>query len=142
VSLDILQKIDSLVAGANVNISGNSVPTIATRYIRTNVTAPNGATIILGGLIQDNKGTNISGIPYLDKIPLVGALFRNTSKTHSRTELIVLMRPEVTLTSLDMYRLRVKNEQKTHLGSDLDEQEPVTPEIGKELPPPDLPPQK
>jgi general secretion pathway protein D len=142
VSLDILQKIDSLVAGANVNIGGNSVPTIATRYIRTNVTAPNGGTIILGGLIQDNKGTNNSGIPYLDKIPLVGALFRNTSKTHSRTELIVLMRPEVTLTSLDMYRLRVKNEQKTHLGSDLDEQEPVTPETGKELPPPDLPPQK
>jgi general secretion pathway protein D len=142
VSLDILQKIDSLVSGGNVNISGNSIPTIATRYIRTNVTAPNGGTIILGGLIQDNKGTNNSGIPYLDKIPLVGALFRNTSKTHSRTELIVLMRPEVTLTNLDMYRLRVKNEQKTHLGSDLDEQEPVTPETGKELPPPDLPPQQ
>src|ERR1051326_6731670 len=37
VSLDILQKIDSLVAGGNVNIGGNTVPTIATRYIRTNV---------------------------------------------------------------------------------------------------------
>ena len=142
VSLDILQKIDSLVAGGNVNISGNSVPTIATRYIRTNVTAPNGGTIILGGLIQDNKGTNISGIPYLDKIPLLGSLFRNTSKTHNRTELIVLMRPEVTLTNLDLYRLRAKNEQKTHLGPELNEEEMVTPETGKELPPPDLPPQK
>ena len=142
VSLDILQKIDSLVAGANVNISGNSVPTIATRYIRTSVTAPNGGTIILGGLIQDNKGTNNSGIPYLDKIPLVGALFRNTSKTHNRTELIVLMRPEVTLTNLDLYRLRVKNEQKLHMGPELNEVEPVTPEEDKELSPPDLPPQK
>ena len=142
VSLDILQKIDSLVAGGNVNISGNSVPTISTRYIRTNVTAPNGATIVLGGLIQDNKGTNISGIPYLDRIPLLGSLFRNTSKTHSRTELIVLMRPEVTLTNLDLYRLRAKNEQKTHLGPELNEEEMVTPETGNELPPPDLPPQK
>jgi len=142
VSLDILQKIDSLVAGGNVNISGNSVPTIATRYIRTNVTAPNGGTIVLGGLIQDNKGRNTSGLPYLDRIPLVGALFRNTSKTHDRTELIVLMRPEVTLTNLELYRLRAKNEQKTHLGPELNEEEMVTPEPGKELTPPDLPPQK
>src|SRR5207302_3834293 len=41
VSLDILQKIDSVVPGSNVNIGGNQVPTIATRYIRTNVSAPN-----------------------------------------------------------------------------------------------------
>ena len=52
VSLDILQKIDSLVPNGNVLISGNSVPTIDTKYIRTNVSARNGSTIILGGLIQ------------------------------------------------------------------------------------------
>ncbi len=51
VSLDILQKIDSL-AGSQI-IDGNSIPTIATRYIRTNVAAPNGATIVLGGLITE-----------------------------------------------------------------------------------------
>ena len=69
VSLDILQKIDSVVAGSATNIGGNSVPTIATRYIRSNVSAPNGATIILGGLIQDNKGRNYSGIPVLESHP-------------------------------------------------------------------------
>src|SRR5204862_276510 len=45
VSLHILQKIDSLT-GQSTNISGNSIPTISTRYIRSNVSAPNGATII------------------------------------------------------------------------------------------------
>jgi Flp pilus assembly protein, secretin CpaC len=45
VSLDILQKIDSVVPNSNVNIGGNSVPTIATRYIRTNVSAPNCSTL-------------------------------------------------------------------------------------------------
>src|SRR5438094_181156 len=44
VPLDILQKIDNIVQGGNVNISGNSVPTLATRYIRTNVSATNGST--------------------------------------------------------------------------------------------------
>ncbi len=58
VSLDILQKIDSVIPGSNVNIGGNSVPTIATRYIRSNVTARNGSTIVLGGLIQDNKAAS------------------------------------------------------------------------------------
>jgi type II secretion system protein D len=141
VSLDILQKLDSL-AGSQI-IDGNSIPTIATRYIRTNVTAPNGGTIILGGLITDSKQKNYTGMPILDRIPLLGYLFRNTSKIKDRTELIVLMRPEVTLTNLDMYRLRVKNEKKTHFGPDLDEEEAITPERGgKELPPPDFPPGK
>ncbi|PYJ28640.1 MAG: hypothetical protein DME90_07190 [Verrucomicrobia bacterium] len=53
VSLDILQKLDSLVPGGDVVISGNSVPTIDTKYIRTTVSAPNGSTIILGGLIEE-----------------------------------------------------------------------------------------
>src|SRR4029077_2065003 len=53
VSLDILQKIDNIVQGGNVLISGNSVPTIATRYVRTNVSAANGSTIILGGLVEE-----------------------------------------------------------------------------------------
>ena len=106
VSLDILQKVDSL-AGTTV-IDGNAIPNIATRYIRTTVASPNGATIVLGGLIMDNNQDNRSGIPILGRLPVVGALFRNTSKTKSRTELIVLMRPEVSLTKMDLYRLRQK----------------------------------
>ena len=79
VSLDILQKIDSLVPNGNVNISGNQVPTIDTKYIRTNVSAANGSTIILGGLIQEQKQKQYSGIPYLSRIPLIGAAFRGTA---------------------------------------------------------------
>ena len=149
VSLDILQKIDSLVAGGNVNIGGNNVPTIATRYIRTNVSAANGSTIVLGGLIQDSKEKDISGIPILSSIPYIGAAFRNTSYKRMRTELIVLMCPEVTLTKLDLYRLREKSEDKTHFGPEIDQGEcPDCPprtsdekqiQTGKDLPPPDLP---
>jgi len=141
VSLDILQKIDSL-AGSTI-VDGNAIPNIATRYIRTNVAAPNGGTIVLGGLITDDKRKNYSGIPVLDRIPLLGYLFRSTTKSKTRTELIVLMRPEVTLTNFDLYRLRAKNEQKTHFGAEIGEEESITTEGGKEeLPPPDLPPQK
>jgi general secretion pathway protein D len=144
VSLDILQKIDS-IAGSQT-IDGNSIPTIATRYIRTNVSAANGATIVLGGLITDDKRKSFSGIPILDKIPYVGAAFRTTTYTRMRTELIILMCPEVTLTKLDLYRLREKTEDKTHFGPEIDQGEcpDCPPRAGEgkqldELPAPDLP---
>jgi general secretion pathway protein D len=144
VSLDILQKIDSLVPNGNVLISGNEVPTIDTKYIRTNVSAGNGSTIILGGLIQEQKQKQTEGFPYLSRIPLIGAAFRSTSSGKQRQELVILMCPQVTLTKLDQYRLRQRWENTTHFGADLDQNEcpdcPKTQE-GKQLtlPPPDIP---
>jgi general secretion pathway protein D len=145
VSLDILQKVDSIVPNGAVNISGNQVPTIDTKYIRTNVSAQNGSTIILGGLIEDQKNKSYQGLPYLSRIPLIGAAFRSTVSAKKRSELIVLMCPQVTLTKLDQYRLRQKWEDKnTHFGPELDQSEcadcPKT-DRGKQLalPPPDIP---
>jgi len=146
VSLDILTKLDSLT-GQTTNISGNQVPTIATRYVRTNVSAPSGSTIVLGGLITDSKDRNYAGIPLLSKIPYLGALFRDTKNNKMRTELIVLMCPQVTITNLDVHKLREKIEDHTHFGPDIDQGycpdcPPRTSEekqLGKQLPPPDLP---
>ena len=142
VSLDILQKIDAI--GNNRLVGGNLVPEINTRYIRTNVSAPNKSTIVLGGLIEDTKRRDSNGIPYLSRIPYVGALFRSTKTSQVRTELIILMRPEVTLTKLDAYRLRQKQEDRTHFGPELEQDDcPECPKQGEgkqlTLPPPDIP---
>ncbi|MEP6937704.1 MAG: secretin N-terminal domain-containing protein [Chthoniobacterales bacterium] len=149
VSLDILQKLDSI--GTFTRVDNNLIPNINTRYIRTNVSAPNCSTIVLGGLIQDRKRRDQSGIPILDRLPIIGGLFRDTIKSGERTELIVLMRPEVTLTKLDMYRLRNKTEERTHFGPEIDQDDcpDCPPRVGREtirsgddkqLPAPDLPP--
>jgi general secretion pathway protein D len=144
VTLDILQKLDSIAD--STNIDGNQIPNIATRYIKTSVSAPNCSTIVLGGLITDNKRRAKSGIPLLSRIPLVGALFRQTTNNDTRSELIVLMRPEVALTKLDLYRLREKQEGKTHFGPELEQDDcpdcPKTaPTDDKQivLPAPDMP---
>ena len=140
VSLDILQKLDN-VAGTT-RIDNNDIPNIATRYIRTSVSAPNGSTIVLGGLIQEDKRRNRTGFPILDRIPIIGALFSDTVKSKVRTELIILMRPEVTLTKLDSYHLRQKTEDRMHFGPELEQDDcPDCPPVydGKQLPPPDLP---
>jgi general secretion pathway protein D len=140
VSLDILQKVDS-VAGTT-RVDNNDIPNIATRYIRTTVSAPNRSTVVLGGLIMDRNDRARSGFPILGRLPVIGALFSDTTKTKERNELIVLMRPEVTLTKLDLYRLREKQEGKTHFGPELEQDDCLDcpPLIdGKQLPPPDLP---
>ena len=62
-----------------------------------------------------------AGIPVLGRIPVVGALFRNTKKDKMREELIILMRPEVSLTKLDLVRLRQKTSEKTHFGPEIDQ---------------------
>lgn len=142
VTLEILQKLDSI--DGRTQIDGNLIPTIATKYIKTTVSAPNCSTIVLGGLIQDSQSRDMNGIPILSRIPIIGGLFRNTAKTKSRRELLILMRPEVALTKLDLYRLRQKTEDKSHFGPELNNDDcpdcPV-PGDGKqlELPAPDLP---
>ena len=144
VSLDILQKLDSL--GQATQIDQNQIPTIVTRYIKTNVSAPNGSTIVLGGLITDTRALAKSGIPILGRIPVIGGLFRQTTRIGERKELLILMRPEVALTKLDLYRLRQKHEDKGHLGPEMDQDDcPDCPPKSYdskqmiELPPPDLP---
>jgi len=78
---------------------------------------------------------------------VIGGLFRSTKKINDRTELIVLMRPEVALTKLDLHRLRQKVEDKTHFGPELDQDDcPDCPKTDATddnkqvvLPSPDLP---
>ena len=94
---------------------------------------------------MDDKTRNVDGIPILSRIPVIGGLFRNTDKKKNRTELLVLMRPEVALTKLDLHRLRQKTEDKTHFGPELDQDDcPDCPKSAPEdkqivLPAPDMP---
>jgi type II secretion system protein D len=100
VNLDILQKLDS--PGATTNVGGSNIPQINTRYIRTNVSVPNKATIVLGGLITKTVSNSNSSIPFLGRIPVIGYLFGMKAKQSDRSELIILIRPVVTNTPEEM----------------------------------------
>ena len=93
VSLDIVQKFDEQVG--STTIDNNAIPRIATRVLKTNVSVPNEATLILGGLIRQNHNKTTAGIPYLSKLPLLGVLFRNTKDDKTREELVIFIRPVV-----------------------------------------------
>jgi general secretion pathway protein D len=94
VVMDIHQKIDSFEG--NVSITGvGDVPITSSKEAQAKVSVRDRETIILGGLIETDKTKDKSGIPLLMDIPLFGHLFRTTSQTEARNELIVLIRPTV-----------------------------------------------
>ncbi len=69
--------------------------TIADRSMQTQVAVQSGQTVLLGGLIQQNEGTDDNGVPGLNRVPILGRLFGTTKRSRDRTELIVLITPRV-----------------------------------------------
>jgi general secretion pathway protein D len=94
VVMDIQTEIDSFKG--NVTIQGvGDVPITSSKNATAKVAVRDHDTIMLGGLIETDKNSNNSGIPLLKDIPLLGYLFRSSSKDETRSELIVLLRPTV-----------------------------------------------
>jgi general secretion pathway protein D len=91
-------------------VNGN--PTISQRELATQVAVQSGQTVLLGGLIQQDEGTSDSGVPVLSRIPVVGRLFGSTSRTHNRTELIVLITPRVISSADDARQITDEYQQK------------------------------
>ena len=94
VVLDINQTIEG--ENGTVSIDANlKVPKTVRHTAQAKVAVKDGETIILGGLIRTAMTRSVSGVPVLKDIPVFGALFRSTSESPTRKELMVLIRPTV-----------------------------------------------
>ncbi len=77
-------------------------PTFSDRKVKSTIMVPNGQTVLLGGLIQDNHNSNRAGVPVVDQIPVIGNFFNNSAvKNINRTELIIFIRPQIIRDSVD-----------------------------------------
>jgi general secretion pathway protein D len=81
----------------NASTSGSTInsPSFSQREVSTQVTVQDGDTVAIGGIILESEGVSVNGIPLLDRIPYLGALFSSTSYNKSRTELIIFLTPRV-----------------------------------------------
>jgi len=68
---------------------------VKSQEVQTNVLVPDGATFVIGGLFDDSSLTSESGVPILKDIPLLGALFRNTTNSKSLGETIFFITPHL-----------------------------------------------
>ena len=94
VRLEISQKITNVL---NTTIGGTGFADVVTskRTIETTVIAGNEQTIVLGGLIQDDINETNARVPIMGRIPVLGALFRSTTNSRKKTNLLVFLRPTI-----------------------------------------------
>lgn len=77
------------------SFSGAIPPPRITRTLNTSVSVPNGDTMVIGGIIVDNKGHTRRGVPWLADVPLLGALFRRDTDSQNRTTLYFFVTPHI-----------------------------------------------
>ena len=92
--MDINVTKDALAGYVTVPGSGQ-VPTIDTRSINTSVLVDNGQTVVLGGIYEIDKSNTIVKVPGLGDIPVLGALFRQTTRIVNKAELLIFVTPRI-----------------------------------------------
>ena len=111
-TLEVSQEVSSV---ATTNSSGIDSPTIRQRRIETSVLLNDGATLVLGGLVQEADNRTDTKVPGLGDVPFLGAAFRSRSSEKDRTELLILIRPRIIRDASDANAFT--SEWRNHLSS-------------------------
>jgi len=73
----------------------NGIPPIITQSARSTVTIPDGGTTVIGGIFRTEESVSRERVPFLHKIPILGSLFRNMSRTRQNRELLIFITPRI-----------------------------------------------
>ena len=92
VDLDVAQEVSEAQRNTTSSISS---PQILNRKINTSLSLKDGGSVLLGGLVSNNRSQSNRGIPILKDVPLLGGLFRADNLSQNRTELVVLITPYI-----------------------------------------------
>ncbi len=96
ITLDFYQEVNSVLGQTTVSSSGTIIPPqLDKRDIKTKVTVTDGKTIVVGGLIKNNKSVEETKVPLLGDIPLLGWFFKRKSVSYTKTNLLVFITPHV-----------------------------------------------
>nr|WP_026294517.1 type II secretion system secretin GspD [Salinimonas chungwhensis] len=132
VQLTIEQEVSSVSGATSVDISINK------RQIKTTVIVDDGGTIVLGGLIDEDVQESVSKVPLLGDIPILGHLFKTTSTSKRKRNLMVFLRPKIVRDGVTMNEIshrkynfiraqQIRHQQKGETFLDANEQ-PTMPE--------------
>jgi type IV pilus assembly protein PilQ len=71
------------------------VPAIDTRTLTTRVMVGDGQTVVLGGILETTRRDSEKKVPYIGDIPVLGHLFKNTTKVYNKNELLIFVTPKI-----------------------------------------------
>jgi len=101
VTMDVSQEVSE--QSENVAVGENdSRPSFFKRSVKTSLTVKHGQTIVIGGLIRENRNVGFAGVPCLGNVPVLQYLFGKKSDSSDKTELIILITPRVIATLEDV----------------------------------------
>ena len=91
--------------GQQVNLgNGFTVPAIDTKNVTTQIAVNNGDTAVIGGIYEETVNNDVTKIPWLGDVPLLGYLFKTTNKSVEKTELLIFLTPRVVKESVTAVR--------------------------------------
>jgi pilus assembly protein CpaC len=95
VETKINPEISDLDFADGIQLNGFTVPALKTSRISTDVITKDGESIIMGGLLRRIEEKNLTKIPLLSDLPILGKLFTSTSYQTSNTDVVFVMTPTV-----------------------------------------------
>ena len=106
----------STLTDKTVPISNNAqAPVIAKRSAETVVVTADGKTVVIGGLMENNKTESVQKVPLLGDIPLLGTAFKRKVKQNTKTELIIFLTPYVVSEPAGLSKMTRAETSKTEL---------------------------
>src|SRR5260364_3501 len=72
-----------------------SGPAINTKHVQTQVQVEDGGTVSIGGIFMQDERVDVTGVPWLRQLPLIGALFRHSKRARNKSELLVFITPNI-----------------------------------------------
>jgi pilus assembly protein CpaC len=93
INLKIRPEVSELTQNGAVNLNNLVIPALTVRRAETTVELGSGESFILGGLLENTSTQNVSKIPALGDIPIIGQLFRSEQFQRAETELIIVVTP-------------------------------------------------
>lgn len=118
VTLVIVQTNNNVLREENFG-SGNKAPVVGAQELTTTVTVPSGGTVVLGGLIVEKTDAQDGGLPFLMRLPVLGYIFKQTTRAVERRELLVLLQPTVVENDAETAIASTEERFRTKLGDEV-----------------------
>src|SRR5204862_5711974 len=95
---------DSIGAFVPQGGGGGVVPSIDTRNVITQIAVNNGDTAVIGGIFEETVNNEVTKLPFLGDLPVLGYLFKTTNKNIEKSELLIFLTPRVVKESVTAVR--------------------------------------
>ena len=96
IKMHLSQEVSTLDPGDGVTLNGFVIPALSTRRAETDVELGEGQSFVVAGLVSNAESDTFTKIPVLGSLPIIGYLFKSRDEKKNRTDLVVLVTPEIT----------------------------------------------